>query len=580
MARIIDELVVLLGLETKNFKTSQEYATKRLEKLDKGQKELSASTDKTSAAVLKLGKSFLTTIGIATSIGGFAKMTLDTVAAGAQLNRFGKELNVSTENLGTWAAAASTFGGSIEDVAQTLGKFRQVQGDLALGRVDTGYLNALGLLGVQFDRNSDAADTMRKTLIALKDFQDKYGTTQANTIANALGISKAFQDLVRSGKDINTVFEEARKQGAIARQNAEAADQAQQSFDRLGNAIKSAALNTANLFAPSMEEGAKSLTDFVGEMKKGENSSNALARSISAIGTVATSTFATIADGFRIMSEAIKPFLSGLDDEIDRIFRKADQVDLFGIRSGLAEGRALPTDPKVLEERRRHAAGTSGATGTPIDSSAYVAPTSAAELTKRRGNAPRNVRNFNPGNLNFAGQPGASLETGTSSPRFAAFANADAGVRALGAQLERYAARGTDTVASIVAKYAPPSENNTKAYIQSLSRKLGVSSDQKLNVRDPGTMRALLEGITTIEGGAQSLRAFQPAIDTHIASISGRQSPTMVAQNSAPGQITNSTNIGTLNVQTNATDAQGMAKGALEAVRRQSLVMNMAGGLS
>ena len=115
---------------------------------------------------------------------------------------------------------------------------------------------------------------------------------------------------------------------------------------------------------------------------------------------------------------------------------------------------------------------------------------------------PRGIRNNNPGNLDFVGQPGAHLETGVANPRFAVFPTMSDGIRALRDQLLRYAERGLTTVASIISVYAPPTENATSAYIASLCRHMGVQADSVLDLRDPATMRALIAGITIMENGS------------------------------------------------------------------------------
>ncbi|WP_019092056.1 hypothetical protein [Komagataeibacter europaeus] len=114
---------------------------------------------------------------------------------------------------------------------------------------------------------------------------------------------------------------------------------------------------------------------------------------------------------------------------------------------------------------------------------------------------PRGIRNNNPGNLNYAGQPGAHLETGVASPRFAAFSTMADGIRALRDQLLRYAERGLITVRAIISVYAPPSENPTGAYVYALCSHMGVQSDTVLDLRDPATMQGLIAGITTMENG-------------------------------------------------------------------------------
>jgi len=112
----------------------------------------------------------------------------------------------------------------------------------------------------------------------------------------------------------------------------------------------------------------------------------------------------------------------------------------------------------------------------------------------------RGERNNNPGNLNFAGQSGATLEH--PGGRFARFGTAFEGLRAISRQLMLYAGRGINSVEKIISTWAPPSDHNdTAAYIKSVSQRLGVSPRAALNMSDPQTMAALMGSIITHENG-------------------------------------------------------------------------------
>lgn len=117
------------------------------------------------------------------------------------------------------------------------------------------------------------------------------------------------------------------------------------------------------------------------------------------------------------------------------------------------------------------------------------------------GDIPRGIRNNNPGNLNFVGQRGAVRES--SNGRFAKFNTAFEGLQALSSQLNRYAERGLNTVEKIISTWAPASENNTRAYIDKISGKLGVSPDTVLNLSNPAVMTSLMSGIVEHENGRQ-----------------------------------------------------------------------------
>ncbi|CAI1547958.1 Uncharacterised protein [Serratia liquefaciens] len=130
------------------------------------------------------------------------------------------------------------------------------------------------------------------------------------------------------------------------------------------------------------------------------------------------------------------------------------------------------------------------------------------EQHAQSASAPRGIRNNNPGNLNYVGQNGATLEN-HATPRFARFNSAFEGFAALGKQIKAYY-NGTSkaagyqklqSVEDIISRFAPASENNTQGYINKLSKMLGVGRGDSLNIHDPQVLATLMNGITQIENG-------------------------------------------------------------------------------
>ena len=113
---------------------------------------------------------------------------------------------------------------------------------------------------------------------------------------------------------------------------------------------------------------------------------------------------------------------------------------------------------------------------------------------------PRGIRNNNPLNLSFAGQEGATMEQ-HSTPRFARFASMEEGVAASVRQLARYQERGVSTLSAMISRWAPPSENDTPAYVQRVSRETGIAPDAVVNMRDPETVAALVQAMAKVETG-------------------------------------------------------------------------------
>ncbi|MDY9596947.1 lytic transglycosylase catalytic [Escherichia coli] len=141
-------------------------------------------------------------------------------------------------------------------------------------------------------------------------------------------------------------------------------------------------------------------------------------------------------------------------------------------------------------------------------------PEQYAQATKR------GERNNNPGNLNFAGQAGASLER--PGGRFARFETAFDGLRALARQLMLYVGRGINSVEKIISTWAPASDNNnTTAYIRAVSQRLGVDPRAALNMSDPQTMSALMSSIIQHENG-RNIYSRELINKAAVAGISGK----------------------------------------------------------
>ncbi len=112
----------------------------------------------------------------------------------------------------------------------------------------------------------------------------------------------------------------------------------------------------------------------------------------------------------------------------------------------------------------------------------------------------RGIRNNNPGNLiltniNWQGKvPRASNTDG----KFEQFTSPLMGIRAMYLDIRGDVRRGADTLRKLITRYAPPSENNTAAYIATVAKAIGKGADQTLTAAD---FPALLAAIIKHENG-------------------------------------------------------------------------------
>src|SRR5687768_579751 len=136
---------------------------------------------------------------------------------------------------------------------------------------------------------------------------------------------------------------------------------------------------------------------------------------------------------------------------------------------------------------------------------------------------PRGLRNNNPGNLrktNISWQG----ETEGRDQAFETFATPEDGIRATAKNLLSYQkAHKLNTVEAIISKWAPQKENNTGAYVQAVSQKLGVNPWQRLDLDNEDTLTNLTAAIIEHENGMQP---FDP--DTLRQSVALARSPAAV----------------------------------------------------
>jgi hypothetical protein len=139
----------------------------------------------------------------------------------------------------------------------------------------------------------------------------------------------------------------------------------------------------------------------------------------------------------------------------------------------------------------------------------------------------RNWRNNNPGNLeygDFAKRYGAI----TTDGRFAIFPSYQSGRRAKEALLFESSSYSGMTIEQAINRYAPPNENNTSSYTNTVADAAGVSPNTKMSSLSAQQRSTMLDAMQRVEGFSQG--------QTTAADSTGTMAPTLVSSGSADNQ--------------------------------------------
>jgi hypothetical protein len=132
-----------------------------------------------------------------------------------------------------------------------------------------------------------------------------------------------------------------------------------------------------------------------------------------------------------------------------------------------------------------------------------------------RSELPRGLRNNNLGNIRVAKNDwlGKIPVLKNTDGSFEQFKDVPHGIRAMFKLLIGYFEnKGIKTIRGIINKYAPPFENNTEAYIQSVAKKTGIPADKELKFLNKKTLIEIGKAIVLIENFGGQYKKYAPLV--------------------------------------------------------------------
>ncbi|MDE9536107.1 lytic transglycosylase domain-containing protein [Xenorhabdus bovienii] len=237
MANIIDELVITLGLDSKDFSAGEQAITAAMDKLtqvmekvvaayEDGEKktgealeETGKNADKTAKGMEAAGKkaaSFFSSIrgqvlalaGVTLSLSGLKNMLTSLTGKLTQLATNADAFGMSAKRLDGWSKAAVSVGSSADEIVGSFARINDAKAKLKAGEANDPIVQELmkitGQSGLSIDfANESTEDIVKKIVTAFprlnKDQQQAYGSN--------LNIGYSLQQAFASGKFLNKVDE-------------------------------------------------------------------------------------------------------------------------------------------------------------------------------------------------------------------------------------------------------------------------------------------------------------------------------------------------------------------------------------
>jgi len=260
MSTIIDALVVSLGFESSGLDKGTTNARKKI-------KETGDEADKTGKKLKGAGKDgadgfnnlaasatkFLAVLGGAAALERFI---VNTIEATTQVARFSRNLGESASNVNAWSNAAELAGGSAAGLQGTFDKLSMAQTELEITG-SSSLIPYLSSLGVAFG----AGVTPAQQLLELSDRFSRMDRTKANNLGRMMGIDQGTMNLLLKGrpevelmikrqKELNDLN---KKQTEVSERLSKAFTESKQSFAAFGRELMTAV-------APAIEWVFKALT--------------------------------------------------------------------------------------------------------------------------------------------------------------------------------------------------------------------------------------------------------------------------------------------------------------------------------
>jgi hypothetical protein len=553
MSTVIDSLIVTLGLDPKQFTKGQKDAAKAMTDTEKTVKH---SAQEMTKALKEVALEF---VGLFLVVRGIH----DVVSFFEELNSKTRQLGIDARNIGTsaaelrdWQNAAEMAGGSAEGVTKTMLGMQQALFNMKFKGEVSDQLIYLARLGVQFQTAAGQArpfkDVMFDTAKAME--ASRMSDPDKSSFLQAAGFDAGSINLILGGtKALDEAYRKQKAMEQVNRANTEAARKLDQAWIGLKQGLVAVATQVLTALTPSLQslfglldkDVIQDWGDKIVAWAKGDGP-NQIKTAFNAIEDSLKTLIGTINALASAWKYTLGPLVESIGGAYDIMHDAGQRVS--------PEERANFARLKYADYLSKHRDINigSGAPGL-------------------RGGETRAQRNHNPGNLKATGNQARDKDG------FAVFGSDAEGIEAARHQLSLYSGRGLNTIGQIISTWAPAADgNNTAAYIASVSKNTGIAANAQLT---PEQLAAVARAMFNQESTGNAQTSFIAPIPGALNAARGAQATLSLAAappgaNAPPtaSNTTSSIQFGSITINSQATDANGIARDLHREISRRFTV--------
>lgn len=266
MATVIDALIVTLGLDSSGFKKGEKEAADAQKRFvresEASAKQIAAQAKVMSEGFRRVRNELLGLFAVAIGANGLKDFISNTVKGQAELGYLSKNLSMSARELDAWGKTVKTVGGSAEGFQASLQNIASGIEAFKLGE-DSPVVGMFRAIGVNVADTAGKMRPFKDVLLDVSDALQRYDAQDQIRIAQSLGIDQGTLNVLRQGRQaVQDLYAEMYKSSGVTEESVKRAQEAQRvwgEFTAQANGVGQAIFEA---MGPALVDLTKTLRDF------------------------------------------------------------------------------------------------------------------------------------------------------------------------------------------------------------------------------------------------------------------------------------------------------------------------------